>query len=80
MGFNIMDFAYELIALNREVEDLRLENAELLDVKEKYNRLLDDSLNHGQAMAGNMLKVLLTPGVTESLKADPSLLIGDKAQ
>lgn len=66
-GHSIVDMAYEIIDMKNEINSLRAENERLRDVEKQYTKLLDDSLNHGKAMAGNMLKCLLTPGVVENL-------------
>lgn len=58
---NVVDFAYQIIALNRENEWLRSELDRLCDIEEKYNKLLDSSIEHGNKMMSNMLEALLNP-------------------
>jgi len=66
-GPSLVDIAYEIINMQKEINTLRAENKRLLQIEKKYDELLASSLKHSQTMAGNMLKCLLTPGVTKSL-------------
>jgi hypothetical protein len=64
---DVVDFAWQVIAMDRELRDLRAENFRLHKIEQEHTELRASSLQHSQQMAGNMLKILLTPGVTNSL-------------
>jgi hypothetical protein len=66
---DVVDFARQVVEMDRELRHLRAEVERLSKVEKQYNDLLDSSLNHSRVMAGNMLKMCLTPGVTEALVA-----------
>lgn len=64
---SVIDMAYEIVDMQKEIQYLRSENKRLKGYEEKYTKLLDDSMKHGKEMAGNMLKCLLVPGVIEKV-------------
>jgi hypothetical protein len=64
---DIVDFAYQIIKMDRRIEQLELENADLRKYKEKYTNLLDCSIQHNNTMMGNLLDVCLMPGVIEAI-------------
>ena len=41
--------------------------------KEKYNEILDSNISHGNAMMGNIMEILLTPGVANSFVKNSKL-------
>lgn len=57
-----------------EIDDLKWQLAESKREekywRDQFNEMLNGSLKHSQDMAGNMLKMLLTPGVTEVFVAN----------
>ena len=57
-----LSFAYHIIALHKENKRLRAENAELREYKEKYNNMLDDSINYQKQMQGQVMELLLNKG------------------
>ena len=63
---NVVDFARQIIAMQDKIADLQWENERLRKYERDYNELLNESLTHNQRMVGNMLSVLMTPGVTEA--------------
>lgn len=68
MKMNIVDFAYQIIEMDRKIINLEIENERLCVYEEKYNELLDQSLSHNAAMMGNILKICTTPGVVTALQ------------
>jgi hypothetical protein len=78
MRVDIADFAWQVIEMDREIKALRAENAALLKTKADYDSLLDSSLQHGQRMMGNTLKMLLTPGVSEAFITHSESLANDQ--
>jgi hypothetical protein len=66
MKMDIVDFAYQVIEMDKRIRDLEFENERLRQFEHDYNELLNDSLAHSHAMMGNTLKLFLTPGVIEA--------------
>ena len=66
MKMDIVNFAYQVIEMNRRISDLEFENNRLRRFEHDYNELLNESLAHSHAMIGNTLKLFLTPGVIEA--------------
>jgi hypothetical protein len=58
---SVVDFAYEIIAMQEEILFLQEENERLKEYKAKYTKLLDDSIKHGHKMMGNVLSAYLKP-------------------
>ena len=50
-----VEFAYKIIQIHREVEDLRKEVHRLRLVEEKYNQLLMECVKHSDAMSRNIV-------------------------
>jgi len=55
----IVDFAYEIIDMHREIMRLRNENKRLKEYETKYIALLDSSIKHNDDMIGNIIKTYL---------------------
>lgn len=66
---NIVDFAYQVIDLNNRVIELEKQNEDLMYYKDKYFELLNSSIAHGEKMTGQLLQVMMTPGVVEACAA-----------
>ena len=66
MKMDIVNFAYQVIEMNRRISDLEFENNRLRRFEHDYNELLNELLAHNHAMIGNTLKLFLTPGVIEA--------------
>lgn len=73
MKMNVVDFAYQIIEMDRKIIDLEIENNRLRGYEEKYYQLLDQSLSHNKAMMGNILKICTTPGVVSALQENETL-------
>lgn len=67
---NVVDFAYQIIEMESIIEEQARKIERLEQVEKDYHKLLDESLYHGQAMMGNMLKLFLTPGVIKVCEDD----------
>jgi hypothetical protein len=63
---NIVALAWQVIEMQTTIESQRHEIVRLSVIEEEYNQFLDSSLKHNQAMVGNLMGVLLTPGVAEA--------------
>lgn len=63
---DIVDEAQNLL---REVNQLRADNAELLDYRDKYMELLSSSINHNRDMVAGLMQVAMTPGVLGAIAA-----------
>jgi len=61
-----VQIAYETVAIHKELVRLRGEVEELIEYKQKYFDLLDESINHSGSMIGGMLKLAMVPGVLEA--------------
>ena len=70
---NVVDFARQIIAMQDKIADLQWENERLRKYEREYNELLNESLEHNQRMAGNMLALIMTPGVVESFAKNNKL-------
>ena len=66
---NVVDFAHEIIAMEEEINYLRAENKQLKEYEEKYTKLLDESIKHGNTMMGYLLKASLNMDEKQILKA-----------
>lgn len=68
LNFNVVNFAKQILGMNSKIIQQQMELEELRKYKKMYNDLLNDSLSHSKSMAGNMIKMLMVPGVTEAFK------------
>ena len=66
MKMDIVDFAYQVIDMQKRITHLEIENQRLKLVEDAYQDLLDSSLKDHQVMMGNILKLCLTPGVVKA--------------
>ena len=51
--------AEDVLAMNSELKALRCEVEKLREYRDKYNDLLDQTLDHNQHMAGSLLTLLI---------------------
>lgn len=63
---NVVDFAYQIIEMDKEIRSLRSEVIHLTQYKEDYFKLLQESVRHGEEMLGGILQIAMTPGVLEA--------------
>lgn len=70
MSLQVIDFANQVLAMRDRINDLEWQNAQLEEYKYKYDALLQENLDHSMRMSGNMLKLLMTPGVVEACQAN----------
>lgn len=64
---NVVDMAYEIIAMDQKLWAQEREIERLLKIEQRYDESITANLKHGKAMMGNMLSLLITPGVGEAL-------------
>lgn len=64
-------FASDLNCLIDRVYELEQENAELREYKAKYDQLLTDSLRHGEAMMGHLLKATINKNIVPAPENKP---------
>jgi hypothetical protein len=57
----VVDFAWQIINMDRLIKAQNKELERLKDIEEKYNKLLDDSIHHGEVMMGITLELLVKP-------------------
>ena len=66
MSTKLVDFAYDIIEMQERITRLEMENEQLRWFKEEYHKLVESSNNHNRAMMGNIMQLVLTPGVVEA--------------
>lgn len=66
--FNVVAFARQILKMDSQLQQNKLELKRLAEFEKKYKDLMDSSLKHSQVMAGNMVKMLLVPGVSEAFR------------
>lgn len=57
----LVKMAYAIIDMNEELYELRNAKREAEEWRAKYLGALDDSINHSQAMIGNILQAAVDP-------------------
>jgi hypothetical protein len=63
---SVVSFALQVLEMEDEILALRKENKLLLEYKDKYEKLLSNSIKHNDIMMRNTLGILMTPGVCEA--------------
>lgn len=58
---DIVDFARQIIRMDNELHDLRLQVEDLKEYKQKYFDLQNESINHSRVMIGHVLTAALDP-------------------
>ena len=71
---SIVDIANEIITMQETIDYQRLEIIRLRKIEAEYKTLLDESLRHGEAMMGNILKLCLTPVVVEACEENKNAM------
>lgn len=69
---DMVDFAWQVIEMQRTIEVQEAELARLRRTEEDYDELLASSLQHGKVMMGNILELCMTPGVVDALRVNAS--------
>lgn len=54
---DVVDFAYQIVALNNELQELREEVEYLREYKRKYHELLDESVQHNKEVCFSLLEL-----------------------
>lgn len=80
LSMDVVDFAYQIIGMDRTITAQAAELERLRGVEERYNELLSSSLKHGQHMMHNLLNVLMTPGVADAFVNAPREGQGEKVK
>ena len=62
----VVQLAYQIIDMHREVKRLRIENEELRQWEKKCEELQNECLELTKINNANMLNMLLTPGVSKA--------------
>ncbi len=70
---NVVDLARQILSMDERILELEIENARLREVEQRYNQLLDSSLETSRQSAANWLKVLSTPGVIAAIQGEKSV-------
>ena len=69
MKMTVVDFAWQVIEMQRTIDTQERQITRLMRIEDEYNQLLDSSMAHGRAMMGNVLKLCMTPGVVDAFRA-----------
>jgi hypothetical protein len=64
---DVVCFAKQILAMERELQSLRNQVAELEQYREKYTDLLNTSIRHGSTMMGSILDIAMVPGVMDAI-------------
>lgn len=68
---DVVAMAHHILNMDDEIHAMRRELEELREYRQLYNDELQRGIEHGQKMMGGILQMILTPGVTEALTANP---------
>lgn len=60
--------AHDILDMHSEIQHLKRENERLAKYEKMYTELLDASIKHDGKMMGNLMEVLLVPGVLKAFK------------
>lgn len=72
MNMSVVDFACEIIEMNRTIEDQRFEINRLREIEKKYDALLNSTLAYSAEMSGQVLELVLNKG-----EFDPKRLLAE---
>ena len=76
MNMNVVDFAWQVIEMQRTIDAQDRQITRLMRIEGDYNQLMESSIEHGRAMMGNVLKLCMTPGVVEACRAAEDVGLG----
>lgn len=62
----IVELAYEIIDMHNLIKLQGREIARLQAIEQEYNAFVEASVNHNNGMMHNLMKVLLTDGVSDA--------------
>lgn len=65
---DIVDFAYQILDMAQKIHEQEVELKKLREYKKRREDELEDSLRNAREYHGNMMKMLLTPGVVDALE------------
>lgn len=65
--FEVVSFAMQILEMQRTIDELKAEVASLGPYKEKYQKLLAESLNSNKEIVTGLLQIALTPGIAEAI-------------
>lgn len=66
---SVVEFAQQILDMRREIERLRGVEMELRALQDQHDKLLMDSIRHGEHMVGGMLQLAMKPGVLDAISA-----------
>lgn len=62
---NVVDFAYQVLEMQHELQELRRENKKLRAIEKEYNQFVVDSINNNQQTMNNFVAMLVNPEFTD---------------
>lgn len=66
--YDCCDCADKMYSMRMRIIELEIEVVRLRELSDNYDKFLNESLQHSNAMMGNMLNTLMTPGVLERIE------------
>lgn len=63
---NVVEFAYQIVDMHKTLNKQKAQIVELEQYRKDYFELLNSSMKHNDAMMGNLLKVIMTDGVSQA--------------
>ena len=76
MKMNVVDFAWQVIEMQRTLDAQELQITRLMRIEEDYNQLMQTSIELGRAMMGNVLKLCMMPGVVGAYRVAEDVGLG----
>lgn len=61
-SFSVVEFAHEIITMQNTIYQQEVELERLREIEIKYQKLLDESIAHAQAMHGQVISLLMNKG------------------
>jgi len=78
--YNVVDFAYDIISMHKEISFLKSELKYYKEATEARDKDLEESRKHLEHMHISQIRMLLTPGVVDNLvKNDFANVDNDKS-
>jgi hypothetical protein len=78
--YNVVDFAYDIISMHKEINFLKSELKYYKETAEARDKDLEESRKHSEHMRISQIRMLLTPGVVDNLvKNDFANVDNDKS-
>jgi hypothetical protein len=64
---NVVDFARQILAMDRRIQTLEAEVERLTPFEEKYDALIQRGIEHSHNLIGGLMQLATTPGVMDAI-------------